>query len=94
MCERSRAIGAKRKHASAITSPTTSIRPATLSASSVARERSSGQKRSAEIRSTSMRLCSSGIERSPLRNPASTCATGVAASTAASAPASVELVSP
>ena len=33
-------------------------------------------------RSTSIRLCSSGIDRSPLRRPASTCATGTPASRA------------
>ena len=44
------------------------------------------------MRSTAIRFRSSGIDRSPLRRPASTCATGTAP--AASAPASVEFVSP
>ena len=48
-----------------------------------ARERSSGANSTLARRSTSIRLRSSGIERSPLRRPASTCATGTAASTAA-----------
>ena len=64
-------------------------------AASVSRERSSGAKsRSAASRSTSIRLRSSGIVRSPLRSPASTWATGTPASHAARAPASVEFVSP
>ena len=90
--ERSRAIGAKRKHASAITSPTTSIRPRTPSARRIPAERSSGASRRSARRSTAIRLRSSGIARSPLRRPASTWATRVAP--AASAPASVEFVSP
>ena len=45
-------------------------------------------------RSTSIRLRSSGIARSPLRSPASTCASGTPAALAARAPASVEFVSP
>ena len=44
--------------------------------------------------STSIRLRSSGMARSPLRRPASTWAIGTRVSTAACAPASVELVSP
>ena len=93
--DRSRAIGAKRSVASAITSPTTSVRAARRPRlRACPRERSSGQRSSAAIRSTSMRLRSSGIARSPLRSPASTCATGTPASAAARAPASVELVSP
>ena len=55
-------------------------------AASCARERSSGQRRSCASRSVSMRLRSSGIERSPLRRPASTCASGMPCSDAASAP--------
>ena len=51
-----------------------------------------GRRAAATIRSTAIRLRSSGIERSKLRSPASTCASGVAP--AASAPASVEFVSP
>ena len=77
-----------------MTSPTTSMRPSTPSASSVSRDRSSGQSRSAAAASTAIRLCSSGIDRSPLRRPASTCATGTPASPDASAPARVEFVSP
>ena len=60
------------------------MRPGTPSASSVSRDRSSGQRRSAAAASTAIRLCSSGIDRSPLRSPASTCATGTPASPAAS----------
>ena len=56
------------------------MRPGTPSASSVSRERSSGQRSSAATASTAIRLCSSGIDRSPLRKPASTCATGTPAS--------------
>ncbi len=44
--------------------------------------------------STSTRLSSSGIERSNERIPASTCTTGTRAWAPASAPASVEFVSP
>ncbi len=77
-----------------MTSPTTSMRPLTPSASSVSRDRSSGQRSSAAAASTAIRLCSSGIDRSPLRSPASTCATGTPASPAASVPARVEFVSP
>ena len=44
--------------------------------------------------SVSTRLISSGMARSNERMPASTCATGTPCWTAASAPASVELVSP
>ena len=63
------------------------MRPPTPSVSSVSRERSSGQRSSAAAASTAIRLCSSGIERSPLRRPASTCATRTPASPAASVPA-------
>ena len=49
--------------------------PATPSDASCAAERSSGQSRSAASRSTSIRFRSSGIDRSKLRSPASTCAT-------------------
>ena len=87
------AIGAKTRVASAITSPTTSRRPGTPSLSSWCAERSSGQNSSAESRSTSIRFRSSGIVRSKLRRPASTCATGTS-SPAACAPASVVFVSP
>ena len=62
---RSRAIGASRERASAITSPTTSTRPARPRAASVAADRSSGQSSSVASRSTSIRVRSSGIERSP-----------------------------
>ena len=75
-----------------MTSPTTSIAPGTPSATSVSRERSSGHRRSAATRSTAIRFRSSGIDKSPLRRPASTCATGAAP--APSTPASVEFVSP
>ncbi len=92
--DRSRAIGPSRKHASAMTSPTTSIRPGTPSPRRISAERSSGQSSSAATRSTATRFRSSGIDQSPLRRPASTCATGIPASSAASAPASVEFVSP
>ena len=91
---RSRAIGAKRSVASAITSPTTSICPAAPSSRSVAADRSSGQRSSVASPSTSIRARSSGIDRSPLRRPASTCASATPAATAARAPASVEFVSP
>ena len=75
---RSRAIGAKRRAASAITSPTTSARPRdALRRRAWPAERSSGQRRSAASRSTSIRARSSGIDRSPLRSPASTCASGI-----------------
>ena len=94
MGQRSRASGEKRRLASAITSPTTAISPEIPSASRVARDRSSGASKSAESRSTSIRLRSSGIARSPERSPASTCATRTPAPTAASVPASVEFVSP
>ena len=90
---RRRAIGANTRVASAITSPTTSARPGTPSRASCVTDLSSGQKSSAASRSTSIRLCSSGIDRSKLRNPASTWATGTS-SPAACAPASVEFVSP
>jgi hypothetical protein len=53
-----------------------------------------GQKRSVDRRSTSTRFSSSGDDRSKERRPASTCATGTRSFAAASAPASVELVSP
>ena len=76
MRERSRASGPNRAAASAITSPTTWISPATPSPRRIAAERSSGANRIAEAASTSIRLRSSGIERSPLRSPASTWATG------------------
>ena len=46
------------------------------------------------MRSTSTRMCSSGIDQSPLRMPDSTWASGTPASTAARAPARVEAVSP
>ena len=59
--ERSRASGAKRRVASAITSPTTARRPATPSLASCSAERSSGQSSSAEMRSTAIRFRSSGI---------------------------------
>ncbi len=91
---RPRASGAKIRVASAITSPTTAVVPGTPSARSVSCERSSGQSRSAAIRSTAIRFRSSGIARSPLRRPASTWATGTPAAAPASAPASVEFVSP
>ena len=53
-----------------------------------------GQKSRLEIRSTSIRFSSSGIARSKERRPASTWATGTSSLPAASAPASVEFVSP
>jgi hypothetical protein len=93
MVSRVRGVGVSPKHASAITSPTTSARPGAPSRSSVSRERSSGQRRRVAIRSTFTRLCSSGIDQSPLRRPASTCATGTPAASAAAAPPSVEFVS-
>ena len=71
-----RQTGSNSRVASPITSPTTSRRPGTPSCSSCAAERSSGQKRRADSRSTSIRFRSSGIDRSKLRSPASTCATG------------------
>ncbi len=76
--DRSRAIGPSRKHASAMTSPTTSIRPGTPSPRRISAERSSGESSSAATRSTATRFRSSGIDQSPLRRPASTCATGIA----------------
>ena len=91
---RRRAIGTKSRVASAITSPTTSRRPpARLRSRAACAERSSGQKRTADRRSTSIRFRSSGIDRSKLRRPASTCATGTSP-TAARAPATVVFVSP
>src|SRR5581483_10985610 len=90
---RPRASGANTRSESAITSPTTSRLPRTPSFSSCCDDRSSGQKSSVAAWSTSIRLRSSGIERSKLRSPASTCATGTTPS-AARAPAAVELVSP
>ena len=47
-----------------------------------------------DTESVAMRLTSSGISRSKLRRPASTCATGMPSLTAVSAAASVELTSP
>ena len=72
--ERPRAIGANRREASAITSPTTSTRPRTPSAASVSARALVGAEQERGDRSTSIRFRSSGIERSPLRSPASTCA--------------------
>ena len=46
------------------------------------------------MRSTSIRFRSSGMARSPLRRPASTCATGTAFAAPARPPAAVEFVSP
>ena len=61
---RSRAIGANRRrvghHVTDDLGP-----PGTPSAASVSAERSSGQKSSVAMRSTPIRLCSSGIDRSP-----------------------------
>src|SRR6185503_2443864 len=51
-------------------------------------------KKKSEIESVTMRLISSGIARSRLRSPASTCATGMPAFLATMAQASVELTSP
>ena len=88
-----RRAGAKSRVASAITSPTTdaAARDALgLELAARRARRASGAAPSG--RSTSIRFRSSGIERSKLRSPASTCATG--RSPAASAPARVELVSP
>ena len=78
----------------AITSPTTSQRPTTASRlrfSSAAGEEHSS---SAEAWSVRTRLSSSGIARSNERIPASTWATGTPPWAPASAPASVEFVSP
>ncbi len=60
--------------------------PGTPSASRIARERSSGHRSRSATPSTSMRLCSSGIVRSPERIPASTWASGMPVSRAARAP--------
>jgi len=46
------------------------------------------------MESVTMRLISSGIVRSKLRRPASTCATGICNLTAAKAAAIVEFTSP
>ncbi len=51
-------------------------------------------RRSEESWSVSRRLCSSGIDQSKLRRPASRWQTGMPSFTAASAPASVEFTSP
>ena len=61
---------------STITSPTTSIRPATRSARRFSAAASEEHSSSAEAWSVSTRLSSSGIARSNERMPASTCATG------------------
>ena len=53
-----------------------------------------GAKSQRDTWSVRMRFVSSGIRRSKLRSPASTWATGIPAVTAASAPDSVEFVSP
>ncbi len=79
---------------STITSPTTSTRPAIRSARRFSAAASEEHRSSEEAWSVSTRLSSSGIARSNERIPASTCATGIPAWAAASAPASVEFVSP
>jgi hypothetical protein len=58
------------------------------------REAVLGQKRSVDRRSTRIRFSSSGDDGAKERRPASTCATGTRSFAAASAPTSVELVSP
>ena len=88
------ARGASSWATSTITSPTTTTSPETLSwrrcSAGVAEEQSSRS----EAWSARTRLSSSGIARSNERIPASTWATGIRICAAASAPASVELVSP
>ena len=91
---RSLARGASSCATSTITSPTTTTSPETFSwrrcSAGVAEEQSSRS----EAWSARTRLSSSGIVRSNERIPASTWATGIRICAAASAPASVELVSP
>ena len=92
--ERSRAIGAKRKHASAITSPTTSIRPPTPSARSVSRRALVGaeeQRRDPVDRDPVALLRHREVAAAQARLDVRDRDAGVAA---ASAPASVEFVSP
>ena len=91
---RSAARGPSSSAMSTITSPTTSIRPATRSARRFSAAASDEHSSRLEAWSVSTRLSSSGIARSNERMPASTWATGIWAWAAASAPASVELVSP
>ena len=84
----------KASDTSAITSPTSRTSPATPSRSRFATAVSVEHSSRSLAWSVSTRLSSSGIERSNERIPASTWATGTRAWAAASAPASVELVSP
>jgi hypothetical protein len=79
---------------SAITSPTRWTSPAALSRSRLATAVSVEQSRRSLAWSVSTRFSSSGIARSKDRMPASTWPVGMPARDAASAPASVELVSP
>ena len=77
-----------------MTSPTTTTSPCTPSERRFSAGPADEQSRRSDAWSASTRLSSSGIERSYERIPASTCATGIRAWAAASAPASVEFVSP
>ena len=92
--ERSRAIGPKVSDTSAITSPTRCTAPAARSASRLRTAVSVEHSSRSLAWSHSTRFSSSGMARSKERMPASTWATGTCACAAASAPASVELVSP
>ena len=84
----------KASDTSAITSPTRWTSPAAASRRRLSTAVGVEQSSRSLAWSVSTRLSSSGIERSNERMPASTCPTGMRSWAAASAPASVELVSP
>ena len=90
-----RIFGASSSNESSMMLPTSS----TLSAATPSRARCSlpscdGVQSTSEIASVTIRLISSGIVRSPLRKPASRCATGISSFAPTSAQASVEILSP
>jgi hypothetical protein len=91
---RAAARGPSSSATSTITSPTTSTSPATRSPRRIAAGASDEHSSRSAAWSVSTRLSSSGIVRSYERIPASTWATGIPACAPASAPASVEFVSP
>ena len=84
----------KASDTSAITSPTRWDSPRTPSRSRLRIAVSVEHSSSSLAWSVRTRFSSSGMERSNERIPASTCPVGIPACDAASAPASVELVSP
>ena len=92
--ERSSAMSRKASETSAITSPTSSASPRTPSLSRLSIAVSVEQSSRSLAWSVSTRFSSSGMERSNERMPASTWPTAIPAWDAASAPASVEFVSP